>query len=939
MRKLIFFLALFLITNCFYAQVKTIKGQLKKDGMELMNLSFKVKDRGIKGKTDRHGYFILKNVTDDDIIVTGDWGTFTVKEVTISVLSETPLPKVSALLESSVDTIGVAYLRDNLGATYYKGNLSHIESIKKPFLRYHIEPTKTRYYYSGYKISYTGHLNISTVGRLPKRQSEYAQGNGDQWLGPDKKEIFSWGPSISSLEFDGKPYDYDRHGSLVPRGMGNGIAAKAYDPTDFFRTGISFGNNVNIKMPGFSRGFTSLSLGQKRSNNPIPNAYDDSYNVSLMMDDMRMGRFKTGVGAIYNNSYSKLPQHGANLASLMYSVFTTPPTFDNANGMSRKDALKNEGSWKINDDTQRSYSTGINNPFLTVSTTSDRDKTQNLMAYAKTNYSYEKITADAYFSFDKQWDKRHQGDHNLVRFRSQYRSETSSNIAAAGEFSYKIERIDDRYSDLYLMAKYGFKHSTDKLHRNRVEKIEIGSEASYFEENIYYNPLLRNAHDVKYGAKLGNGDYTFELHNKHYFSNTAKSSDYVNLFPEAGFSWNMNNFLYDAFDTDISNFTVYGSVGRSIGEASLVYRNPAALSTYLNSGEFNNYYEYPDIIAKENLKPETYLKSEAGIRYYSPRGSFTGEINGFIYNTHNFISPVASMYNSRVFDLHNIGRIRNYGYFVSLTYTRPTWSSNALRFDAMLTFSQVRNKVTALYGEQPFIRLAGFQDVATVFAKDEPLGAIYGTTFQRNDKGQLIIGDDGFPLKDFDIKKIGDPTPDFTMSLIPSFEWKKFNLSFTIEYSQGGDRWNGTKATMDYQGVSEDTAEKRNIKGYVFQGVDAAGITNTKVVDFYDTANPGKNRWVRYGTTGVGEDYIEDATYVRLTNVSLSYAIFNNNRSKSNLFKSMRVGVTANNLVLITSYKGVDPASSLFGYSAGKGLDLFNLPSNRSYSFTLTFEL
>ena len=53
----------------------------------------------------------------------------------------------------------------------------------------------------------------------------------------------------------------------------------------------------------------------------------------------------------------------------------------------------------------------------------------------------------------------------------------------------------------------------------------------------------------------------------------------------------------------------------------------------------------------------------------------------------------------------------------------------------------------------------------------------------------------------------------------------------------------------------------------------------------------------------------------------------------------IRIGLIGQNLLLFTPYSGVDPASKLFNYANGSGLDLFNQPSTRSYSLQITIKL
>jgi hypothetical protein len=86
------------------------------------------------------------------------------------------------------------------------------------------------------------------------------------------------------------------------------------------------------------------------------------------------------------------------------------------------------------------------------------------------------------------------------------------------------------------------------------------------------------------------------------------------------------------------------------------------------------------------------------------------------------------------------------------------------------------------------------------------------------------------------------------------------------------------------------------------------------------------------GFTGPAEDYVEDAGWTRLREVSLSYAfpksiIGNTPIAKLELF------FTGLNLWLNTPYTGVDPETSLVGNNNGQGIDYFNNPGTKSYTF------
>ena len=182
---------------------------------------------------------------------------------------------------------------------------------------------------------------------------------------------------------------------------------------------------------------------------------------------------------------------------------------------------------------------------------------------------------------------------------------------------------------------------------------------------------------------------------------------------------------------------------------------------------------------------------------------------------------------------------------------------------------------------------------------------------------------------------IGNPNPDWTANFDNKIRWRGFTLKFLINIKKGGQIWNGTKNTLDYYGMSKNSGGLRNIYNYVFDGVDINGNENTIAVDFANPANPiEENRWVRYGKHGVAEDAIEDASWIRLSELSLNYDFSNNLIRK---LKINKIGITffAKNLFLFTNYSSIDPDTYLPGTTNGAGLDYFNLPNTRSYGMAL----
>ena len=161
-----------------------------------------------------------------------------------------------------------------------------------------------------------------------------------------------------------------------------------------------------------------------------------------------------------------------------------------------------------------------------------------------------------------------------------------------------------------------------------------------------------------------------------------------------------------------------------------------------------------------------------------------------------------------------------------------------------------------------------------------------------------------------------------------------FRSDINWEWKKGGQIWNGTQAVLDYYGRSQNSGDDRNIKNYVFQGVNSGGNPNQIPVDFYDSnQDVSKNRWTRYGYLGVAEDYVQKADYVRINAVSLT-AKFDVGQFK----KGLGITFCVNNILLWQANRGVDSNQNFYDSENGRGLDFFNLPSFKTFGCMVSFQ-
>ncbi len=89
------------------------------------------------------------------------------------------------------------------------------------------------------------------------------------------------------------------------------------------------------------------------------------------------------------------------------------------------------------------------------------------------------------------------------------------------------------------------------------------------------------------------------------------------------------------------------------------------------------------------------------------------------------------------------------------------------------------------------------------------------------------------------------------------------------------------------------------------------------------------------GGFNVNGPYVEDATWARLREVTLSYTIGSSAFRQATRLSSVTFSVTGRNIALWTDYKGIDPETNLTGANNGRGIDYFQNPNTRSLVFKL----
>lgn len=220
-------------------------------------------------------------------------------------------------------------------------------------------------------------------------------------------------------------------------------------------------------------------------------------------------------------------------------------------------------------------------------------------------------------------------------------------------------------------------------------------------------------------------------------------------------------------------------------------------------------------------------------------------------------------------------------------------------------------------------------------------GSIYGRKWQRDEDGNILLSSTGRMQYTSAYEKIGDVQPDFVGGLTNNFSYKNFALDFSVDFQKGGDYYSVTKMFNAYSGLGIQTVGNNNLGNPIRDAVTdasgnsgltavatsgAASTSGGVLVEGVDMTTGDPASYLVEASThfgrlyGIAEEYLYDASYVKLRQMQLGYT-FPSKVLKQMPLDQVYVGVFANNLWLIySSVDGIDP-SELEEYQAG-GADL-----------------
>ncbi|MDE6152767.1 MAG: TonB-dependent receptor, partial [Muribaculaceae bacterium] len=186
---------------------------------------------------------------------------------------------------------------------------------------------------------------------------------------------------------------------------------------------------------------------------------------------------------------------------------------------------------------------------------------------------------------------------------------------------------------------------------------------------------------------------------------------------------------------------------------------------------------------------------------------------------------------------------------------------------------------------------------------------------------------------------IGNPEPKFTWGFGNNFSYKGFDLNIMFSGAYGNKALNLTRMTIgDPRSKGNIMRSSLNVAqiGVIDPNLPATDFRNLRVINGGSTSMPAiQESDANSNFTRVSDLFVEDASYIRLQNLSLGYTL--PGKWLRNIFlENVRVYFSAQNVYTWTKYKGLDPEiGAMYGDALKTGVDKGRYPSPRIYTFGL----
>jgi TonB-linked SusC/RagA family outer membrane protein len=771
----------------------------------------------------------------------------------------------------------------------------------------------------------------------------------------------------------------DSWGPPIPAGV------PTYDHfRELFRTGNTYNNSLSVS--GGSDRTLFYASGERVDQEGVivgPHNWYERSSLRLRASHRITDRLNVGGNISFVDSRGEFIQKGSNISGLLLGGLRTPPEFNNLKYLDTLYGLHRSYRYPNPTATSQTRGRGYDNPFFVLN---EFQNTGNVgRTFGNVNAEYtpnDWLTLQYTLGADYYADERLEGipltasdpggtgkvlradftnlqiDHNLVATGTH-----TFNDWLAGTLTLGQNLNSRRFRQYWTQGASLIAPEPFQLDNTVQTNLSTDEFESLIHTQSYFGQATVDLWEQLFlTASLRNDGFS-----------TFGKSKQRHWFPKLSAAWNFGNRF------SMNNIIPNGKLRFAYGEAGQEPPVYATLSGLSSAPFFDGWLSFFGLGTSQagfgglatsitkpqpNLGPERTKEFETGFDVGLFRNR--ADLSFTWYNSRSedviLFLPVAPT-TGFLQQANNAAVIQNRGIEATLNI-RP-FTGESVAWDVGLNYGRNRNRVLDLAGAE-YIDvqngLGTFTGIVGTAFNGSPLPVMRGQDFVRCGRGlrtddgrdvdqlcgsapagALFIDNGGFPVEDPTNRIIANPNPDWTGSIRTGLTFRgNLALSALVDFKQGGEAWNGTKGALYNFGTHKDT-EFRNqqvVFGQTYMPAcpGCSGAVGGPGVGETATIGQSWYKGLGGGFGPVSAQFVEDASYVKLREISVAYT-FNNPLFFRGLgLSAVDLRLAGRNLKTWTDYSGIDPETNLGGAEvANRGIDYFNHPQTRSIVLSVGF--
>lgn len=778
---------------------------------------------------------------------------------------------------------------------------------------------------------------------LPNYQNTYGGGAGPFRQNAEGQDIVtfrideSWGPRL-----DGRPvrqwYSYFPE---IPEYFGQQTPWVAHPDNvrDFYNTGLQNTNSIALS-GGNEKATFRAAYTNMNARGIMPNSELQRNTINLSGSLNLSERLNASFGVNYVNTAAQgRPEQGYSDVIVQFNHF----------GQRQLDMDKLDRYWITPTGAQRTWNRRseadpfpqyADNPYWIRRKNYQNDERQRVYGNVALTYNFtEWLFLTGRVLNDYYVDRREERIANGSISQSLY-SETLREVQETN--ADLILTFDKEISDAFsLTAFVGANTRKNEYRLNFGETVGGLSVPDFFNlqnsterPSIVDNTSERKINSVFGSVTLGFGELLFlDATVRNDWTSTLNRENASFFYPSVSASFVFTE-LPLLQDNELMSFGKLRASFASVGNDTEPYRTTLTYEPQLNFGPNPRYRvpltrNNPDLLSEETDSWEVGLET----RFLNDRLRADFTYYDAVSTNQIFQVPVSgsSGFTSRII---NAGEVTNNG--IEIAISGSPIATEDFTWDLGVNWARNRNKLVSLAPGIENYRIATGPFAATIDARvGYPLGVITGYDYVYDDNGNKVVDETGVYAFSESLVPLGTVLAKWTGGLSSSFNYKGVNMSVLFSAQYGGSLYSLTSLFGKYSGMMEETAAG-NIRQ---QWMIADGVMEDENGNY--VPNETEIRPVDFFASmfGHGRAFVYDASFVKLREVSLGYAIPSRLAEKTP-FTKISFNLIGRNLALLYSkVPHVDPEAATAGSGNIQGYEGGALPSLRSFGFSVNLGL